>query len=235
MGARIIVVDDDPNVCEVLRLYLERANAEVLCLGNGAEFYHQFRDDDIDLIILDLMLPDRDGFAICQEVRKKSAVPIIILSARGAESDRIKGLDLGADDYVSKPFSPLEVVSRVNALLRRVVLERARDFPARGAQCLDFPGLSIDLAGRLVRVNGDPVRMTAREFEILSLLVRERGTVVSRDRILKHVWGYNSYVSGRTIDVHIKWLRDKLGVNSQYRYLHTVHGVGYKFEVQGGP
>jgi len=235
VGVRIVVVDDDPNVCDVLRLYLEKQNFEVLCMGNGADFFNYFGQTNIDLLILDLMLPDTDGFAVCQKVRKESSVPIIILSARGEEYDRIRGLDTGADDYVGKPFSPLELMSRVNALLRRVSLDKRTGLSGPGQDDVTFPGLDIDLASRMVRVNGDYVRVTTREFDILSLLVRERGNVVSRDKIMNNVWGNDADVSNRTIDVHIKWLRDKLSHNNNnYQYLHTVYGIGYKFEVKAG-
>jgi two-component system response regulator ResD len=227
---KILVVDDDPNVCEIARLYLEKQNAEVVTMGNGTEALEYFRQAGADFVILDLMLPGMDGLAVCREIRKESTVPIIMLTAKAGEYDRILGLDLGADDYVTKPFSPSELVSRVNSLLRRIEFDKNR----HGGEEFEFPGLRIDVASRAVYVNGEAVKISPKEFDLLCLLAREAGRVFSRERILNAVWGYDRYVNDRTVDVHIKWLREKLHRNHGYTYLHTVHKVGYKFEVRPG-
>jgi len=226
---RVLVIDDDPNVCEVVKLYLEKQNAEVVAIGDGAQGLQYFRDFGSDFVILDLMMPGMDGLSVCRELRKGSTVPIIMLTAMGAEYDRIVGLDLGADDYVTKPFSPSELVSRVNSLVRRMDFDQNRHCH----QQLEFSGLVINTAARLVLVNGKSVKIPPKGFELLNLLAREPGRVFSRDKILNAIWGYDRYVNDRTVDVHVKWLREKLSRNdNQYIYIHTVHKIGYKFEVR---
>jgi len=225
---KILVVDDDPNVCEIARLYLEKQNAEVITMTNGTEALEYFRGSGADFVILDLMLPGTDGLTVCREIRKDSTVPIIMLTAKAGEYDRILGLDLGADDYITKPFSPSELVSRVNSLMRRIEFDKNR----QKHEQLEFPGLTIDVASRAVFVNGVNVKVSPKEFDLLCLLAREPGRVFSRDRILNSVWGYDRYVNDRTVDVHIKWLREKLHRDNGCTYLHTVHKVGYKFEVR---
>jgi len=229
MGLRVLVVDDDPNVCEVARLYLEKQQAEVIPMANGAEAMEYLASSSADLVILDLMMPGMDGLAMCREIRKSSTVPIIMLTARASEYDRILGLDLGADDYITKPFSPSELVSRVNALMRRVEFDRNR----YNHEKIEFPCLVIDVTSRSISVCGNNVKITPKEFDLLYLLAREPGRVFSREKILNVIWGYDRYVNDRTVDVHVKWLREKLrSNNNEYTYLHTVHKVGYKFEVR---
>jgi len=229
MGLRVLVVDDDPNVCEVARLYLEKQHAEVIPMPGGTEALEYLQHAGADLVILDLMMPGMDGLSLCREIRKGSTVPIIMLTAKAAEYDRILGLDLGADDYITKPFSPSELVSRVNSLMRRIEFDKNRYNHER----LEFPGLIIDVTSWSIEVNGENVKITPKEFDLLYLLAKEPGRVFSRDKILNVIWGYDRYVNDRTVDVHIKWLREKLRQNDNaYTYLHTVHKVGYKFEVQ---
>lgn len=228
MSIKVLVVDDDPNVCEVVKLYLEKQNCEVITILNGREAYEYFRENGADFVILDLMLPGMDGLTVCREIRKTSTVPIIMLTAKVSEYDRIVGLDLGADDYVTKPFSPSELFSRVNSLMRRINFDKQ----LYKHDQLDFPGIKIDISSRSLLVNGVNTKISPKEFDLLCLLAKEPGRVFSRDKILDVVWGYNRYVNDRTIDVHIKWLREKLNRNNNaYNYIHTVYKVGYKFEV----
>lgn len=225
---KVLAVDDDPNVCEVIKLYLEKQHAEVFAVFNGAEALECLRESSFDLLILDLMMPGMDGLAICREIRKKSTVPIIMLTAKAAEYDRIIGLDIGADDYITKPFSPSELVSRVNSLMRRIEFDKNR----YNHEKLEFPGLIIDVTSRSLLVGGQNVKVTPKEFDLLYLLAKEPGRVFSRNKIMDVIWGYDRYVNDRTVDVHIKWLREKLRANdNESTYLHTVHKVGYKFEV----
>ncbi|HUW64568.1 MAG TPA: response regulator transcription factor [Spirochaetia bacterium] len=228
MAMKILVVDDDPNVCEVVKLYLEKQNAEVIAMLNGTEAFEYFCNHGADFVILDLMMPGMDGLTVCREIRKTSTVPIIMLTAKGSEYDRIVGLDLGADDYVTKPFSPSELVSRVNSLMRRIDFDKN----LYKHEQLNFPGLMIDITSRSVHVNGVSIKISPKEFDLLYLLAKEPGRVFSRDKILDIVWGYDRYVNDRTVDVHVKWLRDKLRNNkNEHSYVHTVHKAGYKFEV----
>ena len=229
MGLRILVVDDDPNVCDVARLYLEKQRAEVIAMSDGTEALEYLEHAGADLIILDLMMPGMDGLTMCRELRKKSTIPIIMLTAKAAEYDRIVGLDLGADDYITKPFSPSELVSRVNSLMRRIEFDKNLFRHER----LEFPGLIIDVSSWSIFVNGENVKITPKEFDLLYLLAKDPGRVFSREKILNVIWGYERYVSDRTVDVHVKWLREKLRHNNNpYSYLQTVHKIGYKFEVR---
>lgn len=229
MELKVLVVDDDPNVCEIVKLYLEKQGAEVVSMSDGLEAFEYFKCNKTDFLILDLMLPGMDGLNICREIRRESTVPIIMLTAKTSEYEKIIGLDLGADDYITKPFSPSELVSRVNSLLRRIGFDKDHYKQEK----LDFPGLSIDLKTRTVFVNGENVKLTPKEFDLLYFMAKEIGRVFSRNKILNEIWGYDNYVNDRTVDVHIKWLREKLKANNnKYRYLHTIHKVGYKFEVR---
>ncbi|HUW65291.1 MAG TPA: response regulator transcription factor [Spirochaetia bacterium] len=228
MAMRVLVVDDDPNVCEVARLYLEKQRAEVISVLNGTDALEYLQNSGADLIILDLMMPGIDGLTMCREIRKGSTVPIIMLTAKASEYDRILGLDMGADDYITKPFSPSELVSRVNSLMRRIEFDTNR----YNHEKLEFTGLIIDVTSRSLLVCGENIKVTPKEFDLLYLLAKEPGRVFSRNKIMDVIWGYDRYVNDRTVDVHIKWLREKLRHNNnECSYLHTIHKVGYKFEV----
>lgn len=221
---RILVADDEAGLRQVVRLYLEKEGMVVAEAATGRQALEKLQQDKYDLLILDLMMPDGDGWSVCRAVRQKMDLPIIMLTARGEEMDRLLGFELGADDYVVKPFSPRELVARVKALLRR-----AGASPQRGEQ-LQFPGLSIDIAGREVKVEGRVVNnLTPKEFDLLLFLARHPGQVMSREKILEKVWGYDFYGDLRTVDTHIKNLREKLG--RERGFITTVWGVGYKFEV----
>ncbi|KYH32612.1 response regulator transcription factor [Neomoorella mulderi] len=221
---RILVADDEAGLRQLVRLYLEKEGMVVAEAATGRQAMEKLQQDKYDLLILDLMMPDGDGWSVCRAVRQKMDLPIIMLTARGEEMDRLLGFELGADDYVIKPFSPRELVARVKALLRRAGagLQRGEE--------LQFPGLSIDIAGREVKVDGRAVNnLTPKEFDLLLFLARHPGQVMSREKILEKVWGYDFYGDLRTVDTHIKNLREKLG--RERGFITTVWGVGYKFEV----
>ncbi|MBN1402445.1 MAG: response regulator transcription factor [Anaerolineae bacterium] len=224
MPTRILVVDDEAQIVHVLRGYLERAGFEILTAYDGREALRVARQEKPDLIILDLMLPELDGVDVCRALRKESDVPIIMLTARVEETDRIIGLELGADDYVTKPFSPREVVARVRAILRRVQAEtQPADEP------LSVGALSLDVARHAVSLGEDEISVTPSEFEILRALMSAPGRVFSREQLLEAAQGmaYEGYE--RTVDTHIKNLRRKIEANPRRpEYILTVHGVGYK-------
>ena len=219
--ARVLVVDDDPTVREVVVSYLRASGHHVDETGDGESVAALMRDNPADLVVLDLMLPGIDGLEVCRRLRASSDVPVIMLTALGTETDRVVGLELGADDYVTKPFSPRELVARVKAVLRRTEPdpEGGPDPP------LHLGSLTVDPARHEVVFEGRPIQLTAREFELLSYLVRNRGLVLTRDQILERVWGYSFPADTRTVDVHIRQLRSKLGERAP---IVTIRGVGYK-------
>lgn len=225
--ARVLVVEDDPTVAEVVVRYLEREGFEVESVGNGREALERAGQSLPDLVVLDLMLPGLDGLEVCRRLRAVAPIPVIMLTARGEESDRVLGLELGADDYVSKPFSPRELTARVKSVLRR----------AQGPLSpVDLPGivalgdLEVDLGAREVRRSGVPVTLTAREFELLVFLVRHPRRVFRREELLEHVWGY-TYGDTSTVTVHIRRLREKIESQpSDPKNIQTVWGVGYRFD-----
>lgn len=222
---KVLVVEDETNVRRLIGAYLRHEGFDVVDAADGVEAVDVFGRTAPDAVILDVMLPGMDGWDVCRRIRARSRVPIIMLSARGAEEDRIKGFEYGADDYVTKPFSPKELVLRVQAVLRR---ERA--FPEKDGARLRYPGLDIDRRGRQCVVDGETVNLTRREFELLWHLARHPGQVLERESLLQHVWGYDYDGDARTIDVHVTRLREKLEGAGPYKYVHTVWGVGYKFE-----
>jgi len=225
---RILVVDDEANIGELLRLYLKREDFETLVAYDGRTALRLAREEKPDLIILDLMLPEIDGWEVCRELRKESDVPIIMLTARTEDLDRIIGLEMGADDYVTKPFEPREVVARVKAVLRRTARAEAEVLEPT----LEYPGLVIDRSRHEVVVAGQPVRLTRKEFDLLWQLASRPGRVFEREQLLEDVWGYDRYVGDtRTVDTHIKRLRQKLETDVQVPWeIVTIWGRGYKFE-----
>jgi DNA-binding response OmpR family regulator len=224
----ILVVEDEPAVAEVVSLYLRRAGYSVRVVNTGQAALQEIDHQPPALIILDLMLPGLDGWALTRTVRERGDTPIIMLTARSQETDRIAGLEMGADDYVTKPFSPQELVSRVRAVLRRskppgagVTIERA----------LAFNDLSIDPQTRLVTIRGEEKSLTAKEFDLLWLLARHPRQVFSRDQLLERVWGMADYIDPGTVTVHVRRLREKIESDpSNPQHLQTAWGVGYKFE-----
>jgi len=224
MKPRILVVDDEPDALEVLGFKLKEAGYLPIFAKDGARAIIATRDERPALIVLDLMLPEVDGLEVCKILRRDlatSMIPIIMLTAKAAEMDRVIGLELGADDYVTKPFSPRELVLRIKKLLARV---KASDEPV--AQ-LRFDELEIDVPRHAVTISGQPLVLTATEFKLLELLARRRGRVQTRDRLLQDVWGYDNPIESRTVDTHMRRLREKLGETA--RFLETIRGVGYRF------
>ena len=225
---RILVVEDEHNIASLLELYLSNDGFAVTWVGDGAQALDEAERIQPSLVILDLMLPGLDGLEVCRRLRARSRVPIIILTARDSEIDRIVGLELGADDYVTKPFSPRELVARVKAVLRRVEERAAPSPPPAEAErpALTLGSVVMDPARRLARVDGREVELTAKEFDLLAFLIAHRGIVFSRDQLLERVWGYNRAVESRTVDSHVRSLRAKLGTAADL--VKTLRGVGYK-------
>lgn len=226
MPEKILVVDDEQSILELIKFNLEKEDWQVVTATDGDEAIQVFNRERPDLVLLDIMMPLKDGWAVCRELREVSAVPIIMLTAKEAEADKIKGLEMGADDYVTKPFSPKELVARVRAALRR-----ASHAGPGSEHVVTLDGLRIDIDRHMVTLDGEPMVLTPKEFDLLLLLVRNKGRVLSRDMLLETVWGYDYGGETRTVDVHIRRLRQKMNEDpSQPRYIHTVHGVGYKVE-----
>ena len=224
--AKVLIVDDEPNIREVVGLYLRRDGHEVVSAADGEEALSIFGSAVPDLVVLDLMLPKVGGLEVCRRMRAERRVPLIMLTARGEEEERIVGLSLGADDYVVKPFSPRELAARVSAVLRRVE-EPAGD---TNQQVLSFDGLRIDPNTREVLVRGEPVTLTAREFDLLHHLAASPGRVYTRDQLMELVWGYAFSADTSTVTVHVRRLREKVEPDpAKPRYLQTIWGVGYKF------
>ena len=225
-NGKIMVVDDDSNICELLRLYLEKEDFEVCIAENGARALEIFDSEKPDLMLLDIMMPQLDGWQVCREIRKKSSCPIIMLTAKGEVFDKVLGLELGADDYVVKPFEAKEVVARVKAVLRRAGGQNEKK-----TKEVRYDGLYINMENDELRVRGKQSDTPPKEMELIYHLASNPNRVYTRDQLLDEVWGFEYYGDSRTVDVHIKRLREKLdGVSDQWT-LKTVWGVGYKFEV----
>lgn len=225
--ARVLVVDDEPNIREVVGLYLRRDGHTVVSAADGEEALEVFRKSEPDLVVLDLMLPKINGLEVCRRMQSERRVPLIMLTARGEEEERIVGLSLGADDYVVKPFSPRELAARVAAVLRRAEESRAGGV---GEKVLAFDGLRIDPNTREVIAHDEPVTLTAREFDLLYYLASSPGRVYTRDHLMETVWGYAFAAETSTVTVHVRRLREKIEADpTQPSYLQTVWGVGYKF------
>lgn len=222
--AHILVVDDEINIRKVVREYAEFEEYEVTEAENGMEAVNLCRDNDYDLIIMDVMMPRLDGYSACKEINKNKNIPVIMLSARGEEYDKLFGFEIGVDDYVVKPFSPKELMARVKAVLKRNHKSDEAIQPDR----YSFEGLEVDISGREVYVNGQKAAMTPKEYDLLFYLVKNKNIALSRDKLLEEVWGYDFFGDDRTVDTHIKMLRNSLG---EYRkFIVTLRGMGYKFE-----
>ena len=224
-SGKILIVDDDRNICELLRLYIEKEGFETAIANDGKAAIRMFDAVNPDLILLDIMLPELDGWQVCREIRKKSQCPIIMLTAKGEIFDKVLGLELGADDYVVKPFETKEVIARINAVLRRMGKTETKQ-----AQEVSFENLSINLTNYELKVRGVQIDTPPKEMELIYHLASNPNRVFTRDQLLDEVWGFDYYGDSRTVDVHVKRLREKLeGVSDKWA-LKTVWGVGYKFE-----
>lgn len=225
---KILVVDDDSNICELIRLYLEKEGYTVKIVNDGVSAVNAFKQENPDLMLLDIMLPKLDGWQVCREIRKFSDKPIIMLTAKGETFDKVLGLELGADDYMTKPFDTKEMVARIKAVLRRTGGSNTADT----AKEVNFENLSINLTNYEMKVNGTPVDTPPKELELIYHLASNPNRVFTRDQLLDEVWGFDYYGDSRTVDVHVKRLREKLeGVSDKWE-LKTVWGVGYKFETK---
>lgn len=227
MANKILVADDDLNICDILKLYLENDGYEVKCAGDGAEAVEAFKIFDPDLVLLDIMMPKKDGWQVCREIREQSAKPIIMLSAKGEVFDKVLGLELGADDFIVKPFDMKEVAARIKAVLRRY---NTRDHFASD-EVVKFENLEISKQKYELKLAGKVVDVPPKELELLYFLTSNYNRVFTRDQLLDKVWGFDYLGDSRTVDVHVKRLREKLEGVSDKWILKTVWGVGYKFEL----
>jgi two-component system OmpR family response regulator len=226
--ATILLVDDEPTLVATLDYNLRRDGHEVIIARDGQAALDQAERARVDLVVLDVMLPKVDGFEVARQLRRDSTVPILMLTARDSEVDKVVGLEIGADDYMTKPFSMRELLARVKAMLRRNSMRPEEPAP-RGRGVISLPGVEVDLTARLVRRDGAPVHLKPRAFDLLAFLAQNRGRVFSRDQLLEHVWGYDFSGDTRTVDVHVRWLREKIEADpSTPRVLETVRGVGYR-------
>lgn len=222
---RILVVDDEAKIRLIIRKYAEFEGHEVEEAADGLQAVELCRKEDFDVILMDVMMPELDGFSACRQIRQEKDIPVIMLSARGEEYDRIHGFELGVDDYVVKPFSPKELMMRIHVVINR---HKSKTESEEKRDLYEREGLRIDFTARQVTVDGKEVSMTPREYDLLFFLVRNRGIALSREKLITGVWGYDYYGDDRTLDTHIKLLRSSLG---PYRkFLVTLRGVGYRFE-----
>ena len=227
---RILVVDDEENIREVIKEYAEFEGHQVSEACDGMQAIEMVKNNDYDIIIMDVMMPRLDGYSACKEIRKIKQIPVLMLSARGEEYDKLFGFEIGIDDYVVKPFSPKEVMARVNAIVKRN--QGAKQAPAAPApETVKFGGLEINFTSRDVYIDGVKANLTPKEYDLLFYLVRNKNIALTRNKLLEEVWGYDFFGDDRTIDTHIKMLRNNLG---PYRnYIVTLRGMGYKFEADG--
>ncbi|MFD1676774.1 response regulator transcription factor [Alicyclobacillus fodiniaquatilis] len=233
MKETILVVEDEENIQDVCRRYLEREGYTVLMAADGEQGWEIFQKESPHLVVVDVMMPKKDGYELCQDIRKQSDAPIIMLTARGDERDRLMGLTLGADDYLTKPFSPRELMLRIQNILRRLSPSPAAQTPVT-EDVLAFPKLTIDVGGRRVTVNGEIVNLTVKEFDALLVMARRPGQVFSKRQLLDLVWGYEDSIDTNVVTVLMRRLREKIEQNpANPRWIHTVWGIGYRFEPGG--
>ena len=230
---QILVVDDEARIRSIIKKYAEFEGHNVTEAGDGMEAVRLCRKENFDIIIMDIMMPELDGFSACREIRKISQTPIIMLSARGEEYDKINGFELGIDDYVVKPFSPKELMLRIEAVMKRVNHDSSKDINGKKQNVvieLDGGGLKADVTARLVYIHGERVEMSPKEYDLFFYILENRNITLSKEKLISEVWGYDFYGDARTLDTHIKLLRKSLGEYS--RYIVTLRGVGYRFEGQ---
>ena len=225
MASTVLIVEDDPHTVEVVGLYLRRDGYKVLAAYNGNEGLRLARESAPDLVVLDLMLPGKSGLEVCRELRRESDVPIVMLTARVEEEDRVAGFELGADDYVTKPFSPRELAARIRAVLRRTASDREEDSPDK----LTYHEITLDVRQRVASVGEAPLKLTPTEYRLLAMFLKEPGRAFTRDEIINRVFGYDFDGFDRTVDSHVSGLRRKLDAAAkERRYIQTVYGVGYR-------
>ena len=228
---KILIVDDDNNIAELISLYLTKECYDTKIVNDGEEALHAFEHYNPNLILLDLMLPGIDGYQVCREIRAKSDVPIIMLSAKGEVFDKVLGLELGADDYILKPFDSKELVARVKAVLRRFQPAKPEAYASVDIKCVEYPGLIVNLSNYSVTYDGQQIDMPPKELELLYFLASSPNQVFTREQLLDNIWGYEYVGDTRTVDVHVKRLREKIKDKPTWR-IATVWGIGYKFEVK---
>jgi two-component system, OmpR family, alkaline phosphatase synthesis response regulator PhoP len=221
----ILVVDDEPHIVDLAKLYLQREGFRVETVGTGKDALERVNKVQPALVVLDVMLPDLDGFEVCRRIRKQSDVPILMLTARGDDTDKIVGLEIGADDYMTKPFNPRELAARVKAVLRRY------EAGQRPATVLEAGDLRLDIARREATVAGSPIALRTKEFDLLAAFLRNRNIVLTREQLLEIVWGYDFLGESRTVDVHITHVREK--ISGSHANIETVRGVGYRLVAEG--
>ena len=227
MGKKVLVVDDEKLIVKGLRFSLEQDNMEVDCAYDGEEALQYAREKEYDIVLLDVMLPKLDGFQVCQQIREFSSMPIIMLTAKGEDMDKILGLEYGADDYITKPFNILEIKARMKAIMRRTTPKEAQE----AGKLVVLSDLKLDLESRRLYIGNREINLTAKEFDLLELMALNPGKVYSRENLLNLVWGYEYPGDVRTVDVHIRRLREKIETNpSEPKYVHTKWGVGYYFQ-----
>lgn len=228
MNKQILIADDNDGIVDILKKYISKEGFSPIVAYDGEGAIQMFNEYAPILILLDVMMPKKDGFEVCQEIRKTSNVPIIMVTAKSEDADRIMGLDIGADDYIIKPFSPGEVMARIRAILRRIDFSKEEN-----KDLIQHPGLEINLSNYEVKINGKIINLTKKEIEILWLLASNPGKVFSRDNLLNSVWGYEYFGDARTVDTHIKRLRAKIDIPESSNWdIKTIWGIGYKFEVK---
>lgn len=225
-GIKILFCDDDKNICELARLYLVKEGYDVVFANDGKKALNAFQRENPNLIILDILMPEIDGYEVCKEIRKESDVPIIFLTAKDDTFDKVLGLELGADDYMVKPFDIKELIARIKAVLRRIDKEKNNS-----DEIVTFDNISINLSNYELKINDIQIEMPPKELELLYFLASNRNKVFTRDQLLSSVWGYDYFGDSRTVDVHIKRIREKIEGKETIWNLKTVWGVGYKFEV----
>lgn len=228
LNQTILIVDDEENICELIRLYVEKEGYRAMIATNGQEAMDKFRTEKPDMVLLDIMLPIKDGWQVCREIRAIDDTPIIMLTAKGETFDKVLGLELGADDYMVKPFEPKELLARMKAVLRRTI-GRAEEDPEDNE--IVFDGLRVNQTTYDVYLDEEKIEMPPKEFELLYFLAKNANKVFTRDQLLDEIWGYEFFGDSRTVDVHMKRIREKIEKEDKTWHLKTVWGVGYKFEV----
>ena len=228
---KILIVDDDENIAELISLYLMKECFDTKMVYNGEDALKTFETYQPNLVLLDLMLPGIDGYQVCREIRAKSSIPIIMLSAKGEVFDKVLGLELGADDYIMKPFDSKELVARIRAILRRCQFTKQEEAPADKIKCVEFEDLTVNLTNYSVTYKGKPIDMPPKELELLYFLASSPNQVFTREQLLDQIWGYEYIGDTRTVDVHIKRIREKIKDSGRWS-LSTVWGIGYKFEAR---